>query len=136
MVKLRLRRKGRSHHPIYDIVAVDSRKKRDGAFIERLGYFDPHARPSKILVNDDRAIYWLNTGAQPTQVVHTLLSYDGVLLKRHMQFKGKSEEEIATEVEKHRVNAKTRFFRLAELRKKREAAKAKAKADEEAAKAE
>lgn len=140
MVKLRLRRKGRTHHPIYDIIAVDSRDKRDGAFLERLGYYDPHTKPSTISVTPDRAIYWLNNGAQATDMVAKLLSYEGVLLRRHLQFKGKSEEEIEAELVKHKANVKERYARRKFLRTKRAEMKVKreaeAKAAEEAAAAE
>ena len=135
MVRLRLRRKGRTHYPIYDIVAVDSRKKRDGAFLERLGYYDPHTKPSTVSVDADRTIYWLNTGAQPTDMVKELLSYEGVLLRRHLQFKGKTNEEIEQEIEKHKIVARERYARRAELREKRIIAKEKAKLDAEAAEA-
>jgi small subunit ribosomal protein S16 len=121
---------------MYDIVAVDGRKKRDGAFIERLGYFNPHAKPSKISINPERAIYWLNNGAQATDIVNKLLSYEGVLLRRHLEFKGKTSEEIASEVEKHLQNAKARYFRRNELRVKRAAKRAKEKEAEAEAKAE
>lgn len=132
MVKLRLRRKGRTHHAVYDIIVSDGRKKRDGAYIERLGYYDPHTAPSTIQIDSDRAIYWLNVGAQPTDLVKELMSYEGILLKRTLQFKGKSEAEIISEIEKHKVTAKERYFRRAELRKKRAEAKEKAKAEEAA----
>lgn len=128
MVKLRLRRKGSKHHPVYDIVAVDARAKRDGAFLERLGYYDPNTTPSTFKIDHNRAIYWLNVGAQPTLVVHNILSYDGVLLRRALNFKGKPEEEINESVEKHRQIAKARYLRRKELRKKRVAAKKKAEA--------
>lgn len=128
MVKLRLRRKGSKHHPVYDIVAVDARSKRDGAFLERLGYYDPNTTPSTFKVDHNRAIYWLNVGAQPTLVVHNILSYDGVLLRRALTFKGKPEEEINESVEKHKQIAKARYLRRKELRKKRIAAKKKAEA--------
>lgn len=129
MVKLRLRRKGRTHHPVYDIIASDGRKKRDGAFIERLGYYDPHTHPSTVKIDPDRAIYWLNTGAQPTNIVENLLSYEGILLRRHLQFKGKDQVEIEAEVSKHRTVAKDRYFRRKELRVKRVENKAKAEAE-------
>lgn len=133
MVRLRLRRKGRTHHPVYDIVAVDGRKKRDGAFLERLGYYDPHYQPSTIKVDTERAIYWLNNGAQPSDLVRELLSYEGVLLRRALQFKGKSEEEIESEIVKHKEVAKERYFRRKELRKQRVIAKEKAKEEAEKA---
>ncbi|MGA2296285.1 MAG: 30S ribosomal protein S16 [FCB group bacterium] len=125
MVRLRLRRKGRTHYPIYDIIAIDGRKRRDGAFIERLGYFNPHSKPTTISVDADKAIYWLNQGAQPTDIVRNLLSYEGVLLQRHMRFKGKSEEEITETLEKHKANVKDRYFKRKESRKVREGLKNK-----------
>ena len=150
MVKLRLRRKGRTHYPIYDIVAVDGRSRRDGAFLERLGYYDPHQKPSTIKVDHERALYWLSVGAQPTDTVRLLLSYDGVLLRRAMGFKGKSAEEIESMVEKHKETVKARWARkkvqradrivrrlkeAEEAKKAEEAAKIAAKEAEEAAKA-
>ena len=111
MVKLRLRRKGRKKAPFYDIVAIDGRARRDGAYLERIGYVNPMTSPSQVTVSADRAIYWLNVGAQPTDVVRAYLSNEGVLLQRHMQFKGASEEEIAAAVEKHKSAARARFER-------------------------
>ncbi|MGQ9818695.1 MAG: 30S ribosomal protein S16 [Candidatus Kapaibacteriales bacterium] len=131
MVKIRLRRKGKKHYPVYDIVAVDSRRKRDGAFLERIGYYDPHTQPSTIKVNFERAQYWLDNGAQPTDIVRNLLSYEGVLLARHLRFKGKTPEEINELVQKHKENVTARYFRRKELRKKREEAKKKAQAKSE-----
>ncbi len=130
MVKLRLRRKGAKHHPVYDIVAVDGKAKRDGAFLERLGYYDPNTNPSTFKINHERAIYWLGVGAQPTLVVHNLLSYDGVLLRRSLTFKDKPAEEIEEQVSKHKQIAIARYNRRKELRKKRIIAKKKAEAAE------
>lgn len=137
MVKLRLRRKGRIHHPVYDIVAVDSRSRRDGAFIERLGYYDPNTLPSTISIDPDRAIYWLDTGAQPTETVRLLLSYDGILLRRYLALKGKNQVEIEEEVQKHKETTKNRYFRRKELRSQRRITRAKEKeaAEKEAANA-
>lgn len=135
MVKIRLRRKGRIHYPFYDIVALDSRKRRDGAFIERLGYYNPNTHPSTISIDPDRTIYWLNVGAQPSTVVSKLLSYEGILLRRQLAFKGKNQVEIEAEVEKHKQVVQARYQRRKDLRKKRIIAKAKAaeQAKEEAA---
>jgi small subunit ribosomal protein S16 len=119
MVKLRLRRKGRMHHAVYDIIAIDGRKRRDGAFLERLGWFDPNTNPSTISIDADKAIHWLNVGAQATPVVNKILSYEGVLLRRHMQFKGKTAQEIAEAIEKHKTVVHERYFRRKELRKTR-----------------
>ncbi len=129
MVKLRLRRKGRKHIAVYDIVAVDVRKRRDGAYLERLGYYDPNHQPSVIKIDPDRAIYWLNQGAQPTPIVRNLLSYEGVLLRRALAFKGKNQVEIEEAVKEHKEKVIARYKRRKELRKKRKLAKLKAKAE-------
>lgn len=136
MVKLRLRRKGRRHHAFYDIIAVDGRKKRDGAFLERIGYFDPNHTPSKISVDPHRAIYWLNVGAQPSDIVKRILSYEGVLLRRHLQFKGKTQDEVEDAVEKHKLYVKDRYFKMKEDRKKKKIDKENAAAEAEKKKAE
>lgn len=132
MVKLRLKRKGRAHHPIYDIIAIDERARRDGAFLERLGYYDPNTAPTTISLNHERSIYWLNVGAQPTDVVSKLLSYDGVLLRRALQFKNKPEAEINEAIEAHKKVAKARYNRRKLLRKKRRDEKAKKAAEAKA----
>lgn len=129
MVKLRLRRRGRKKHPFYDIVAIDGRDRRDGASIERIGYIDPMTTPKNVVLETERALYWLSVGAQPTDVVREILSREGVLLRRHLGFKGASSEEIDAAVAKHKEVASARYTRL----KQRRADRAKAKA--EAAKA-
>lgn len=138
MVKLRLRRKGRTHHPVYDIIAIDGRKRRDGAYLERLGYYDPNTQPNTIKIDPDRAMHWLNNGAQPTNVVRNILSYEGILLRRHLVFKGKNQVEIEEEVKKHKEISMNRYYRRSDLRKKRKEDKIKAaeeakRAEEEAA---
>ncbi len=129
MVKLRLRRRGRKKAPIYDIVATDSRKARDGAYLEKLGQYNPMTTPSSISVDGDRAIHWLNTGAQPSDVVRKLLSYQGVMLKKFLMEKGKSEAEIAEELAKHEATVAARLQRKAQ---KKQAAKAEPVSAEEA----
>jgi small subunit ribosomal protein S16 len=119
MVKLRLRRKGRKKAPTYDIVAVDSRARRDSDFLERVGYYDPMKQPSTVSFHHDRAIYWLNTGAQATDIVRSLLSADGVLLRRQMEFKGKTAEEIEAAVAQHRDHAIARYLKKQASRKAR-----------------
>ena len=121
MVKLRLRRKGRKGYPVYAVVAVDSRRKRDGAYIERLGYYDPNTSPNTVKLDDNRAIYWLNEGAQPTLTVKNIFSYEGVLLKRALLFKGLDEDQINEQVTKHKENALARHDRLKKARKARNA---------------
>lgn len=120
MVKLRLRRKGRTHHAVYDIVAMDGRARRDGAYLERLGYYDPNTTPSTLKVDANRTIYWLNVGAQPTETLNHLLSYEGILLQRALEFKGLPAEEIQARVTKHKEVVAARYQRRKQLRKKRE----------------
>ena len=136
MVKLRLRRKGRRHFAAYDIIAVDGRKKRDGAYLERLGFYDPNTRPSKISINPDRAVYWLNVGAQPTPIVRNLLSYEGILLRRDLEFKGKNQVEIEEAVKEHKEKVLERYFKKKEARKKKKEDKIKAEEDAKKAEAE
>jgi small subunit ribosomal protein S16 len=88
MVKLRLARQGRKKLPIYKIVATDSRSRRDGRFLESLGQYRPSNEPGqKVLINEDRALYWLGVGAQPTDTVRSLLSGEGILLRWHLDKK-------------------------------------------------
>ncbi len=130
MVKLRLRRRGRRNYAFYDIVAADSRAPRDGRFIERIGYYDPNTSPSTIVINPERALYWLNVGARPTHRVRLLLSYEGVLLRRQLMRAGKSPEEIERMVAEHKERVRQRYFRLKERRRQREARRAAAASPE------
>ncbi len=98
-VKLRLRRLGKKKQPIYKIVAADARSPRDGKFIEAIGLYNPLTRPASLDLKEDRALYWLNSGAQPTDTVRSLLSQKGILLERHLRKKGISEEKIKEEKE-------------------------------------
>lgn len=84
-VKIRLQRHGRGKRPFYHIVAADSRKKRDGAYIERIGDYNPLSKPATIHVDVDRAVDWLTKGAEPTDTVKAILKYKGVLFKKHLQ---------------------------------------------------
>lgn len=83
-VKLRLQRHGRKGKPFYHLVAADSRARRDGKFIERVGFYDPNHDPAHIDVNIDRALYWLNNGAEPTNTARSVLAAAGVLYKKHL----------------------------------------------------
>lgn len=85
MVKIRLARRGRKKFPLYDIVAADIRAPRDGRFIEKLGNYNPNTVPATIVLNDDKAVQWLLNGAKPTDTVKAILSYRGVMLRKHLQ---------------------------------------------------
>lgn len=101
-VKLRLRRLGRKKLPVWSVVAADSRRARDGRFIEDLGRYEPLAEPSRVDLKIERIHYWLSQGAQPSHTVRDLLSREGILLEHHLRLKGTSEEEIETAVSTHR----------------------------------
>ena len=97
MVKLRLRRMGAINQPFYRIVAVDSRKKRDGKYIECIGWYDPKPDPSKIKIDTERALYWLGVGAQPTDTVRSLLRKAGVLQIWHNSKQNKNQKTAEAE---------------------------------------
>ena len=84
-VKIRLKRLGKKGIPYYHIVVADSRRSRDGRFIEQIGSYDPNSNPATIILNNEKALQWLENGAQPTDTIRAILSYKGVLYKQHLQ---------------------------------------------------
>ena len=78
-VKIRLTRLGDKKAPFYRVVVTDSRKARDGEYIEKIGTFNPLTTPAEIVLNEERAKYWLSTGAQPTETARTILVSQGLL---------------------------------------------------------
>lgn len=83
-VKIRLQRHGKKGKPYYWIVAADSRAKRDGKYLEKLGAYNPNTNPATIELNVDGAVKWLQNGAQPTDTAKAILSYKGAMLKNHL----------------------------------------------------
>jgi small subunit ribosomal protein S16 len=83
-VKIRLQRHGKKGKPFYWIVAADSRAKRDGKFLEKLGIYNPNTNPATIELNVDNSVTWLQNGAQPSDTAKAILSYKGALLKHHL----------------------------------------------------
>lgn len=83
-VKIRLSKKGRKKLPYYHIVVADSRAPRDGKFVERIGLYNPQTNPATIELNFDRALDWLQKGAQPTDTCRAILSEQGVMMKKHL----------------------------------------------------
>ena len=83
-VKIRLARHGKKNYAFYHIVAADSRAPRDGRFIELIGTYNPNTNPATIVLDNEKALNWLNNGAQPTETCRRILSYKGVLLKKHL----------------------------------------------------
>lgn len=84
-VKIRLARRGRKKLAKYDVVVADARSPRDGKFIEKLGTYNPLTVPATIELNDEKAFQWLMNGAQPSDTVKAMLSYRGVMLRKHLQ---------------------------------------------------
>ncbi|RZP07442.1 MAG: 30S ribosomal protein S16 [Flavobacteriales bacterium] len=83
-VKIRLQRHGKKGKPYYWIVAADSRSKRDGKYLDKLGFYNPNTNPATIEVDMEKSIEWLKNGAQPTKTARNILSYKGIMLKHHL----------------------------------------------------
>jgi len=90
---------GKKKQPIYKVVAADSRSPRDGKFLEAVGIYNPLTKPHTVDLKEERVFYWLDKGAQPTDTVKSLLRQKGITLKRELMQKGKSEEQINSEIE-------------------------------------
>ncbi len=149
--KIRLQRHGKKGQPFYHIVIADGRAPRDGRFIEKIGTYNPITVPAEINLNFDKALDWLNKGAQPTDTVRSILSKKGVMLKKHLMVgvkkgamtaeqaevkfqtwmkekEAKLAQEIKAKVEKNRADQKARF----EVESKVNAARAEAIAKKQA----
>ncbi len=81
MVKIRLKRMGMKKIPFYRVVIADERSPRDGRFIDQIGYYNPMTKPAEIKIDGEKAKYWLQCGAQPTDTVRILLKKSGVIEK-------------------------------------------------------
>ena len=137
-VKIRLQRHGKKGKPFYWIVAADSRSKRDGKYLEKLGTYNPNTNPATIEIDIDSSVKWLQNGAQPTKTARNILSYKGVMLKYHLLggvIKGAFSEEEAEkrfdawlEEKAQRIDKKK-----SELQKIKEEKKAKALENEKIA---
>ena len=84
-VKIRLQRHGKKGNAFFHIVIADGRAPRDGKFIEKIGTYNPTTNPATINIDSDKALSWLNNGAQPTDTCKAILSYKGVMYKKHLQ---------------------------------------------------
>lgn len=128
--KIRLQRRGRKSYAFYQIVIADSRAPRDGKFIEKIGSYNPNTDPATIDLNFERAMYWVLTGAQPTDTVRNILSDEGVYMKKHLLGGIKKgafgEAEAEAKFEAWKSNKQTGLATL--KAKTEEAAKADAKA--------
>ncbi|ALR31123.1 MULTISPECIES: 30S ribosomal protein S16 [Chryseobacterium] len=139
-VKIRLQRHGKKGKPFFHIVVADSRARRDGRFIEKLGTYNPITNPATIDLNVDSAVKWLNNGAQPTDTARAILSYKGALYKKHLQggvAKGAFDEAEAEkrfnawlEAKEQKVQGKVEGLTKAQADAKKAALDAEAKVNE------
>ena len=103
-VKIRLSRHGKKGYPFYHIVVADSRAPRDGRYIERLGMYNPNTNPATIEFDFDRALDWLQKGAQPTDTCRSILSKKGVMMKKHL-VEGVKKNAFSAEVAEQKFEA-------------------------------
>lgn len=147
-VKIRLARGGKKRKPYYWITVADARSPRDGRFLERIGSYDPNTHPATVTVDLERALYWLDCGAIPTDTAKNLLSSQGVLYKRHLsrgvEMKVLTQEQAdakfadwwAKKEEKRKSSMSALALKKEQARKEREAVEAaisQKKAEEKAA---
>lgn len=110
-VKIRLARRGRKKLAKFDVIVADARAPRDGRFIEKIGTYDPLTNPATIDLNEDKAFQWLMNGAQPSDTVKAMLSYRGIMMRKHLQIG----------VVKGAINQEEADRKLAEWKKAKEA---------------
>ena len=128
MVKIRLKRAGRKKLPVYQIVVADARSPRDGKFLEVVGHYEPTAKPHAVTIKKDRIIYWMQTGAQPTATVNSLIRTTGLLYELRLKSMGRSEAEITAEMEKWQEHQNVRRQKRLALKSHRRTAKKAAEA--------
>ena len=134
-VKIRLQRHGKKGKPFFWIVAADSRAKRDGRFLEKLGTYNPNTNPATIDLNVDHSVQWLQNGAQPTDTARAILSFKGVLLKKHL-LEGVKKGALSQEQAEEKFSSWVSEKEQAVANKESKIAEDKAKAKAEALKAE
>ena len=102
--KIRLKRIGRRNRPFYRLIVIDSRKRRDGASIEQIGWYNPIDPKHTYEIMDDRILYWLGEGAIPSNAVKKIMKRDGLALRWHLMQQGVDEKEIEIEIKKWELN--------------------------------
>ncbi len=129
-VRLRLRRMGKKKQPIYKVVAADSRSPRDGKFLEAVGLYNPLTKPHTVEIKEDRVLYWLDKGAQPSDTVKSLLRQKGITLKRELSRKGLNAEQIDSEMENWSKMREAKSKTSRTKRKSKKSAAAEQKSEE------
>ena len=102
MVRIRLRRQGLKRQPSYRIVVTDQRKARNGSYLENIGHYNPRTRPATEIIEEERALYWLSVGAQPSDAVRRLLEHTGTWERFERLRAGESMEDLVREAEDSR----------------------------------
>ena len=130
---MRLQRHGKKNFAFFHIVVADSRAKRDGRYIEQLGSYNPNTNPATIVLNFERALAWLKLGAQPTLTVRRILSYEGVLLRNHLD--GGIAKGALTPADADKIEAKISGLKNSAIEAKKAAKAEEAKVNEARAEA-
>ncbi|MFQ6673798.1 MAG: 30S ribosomal protein S16, partial [Fidelibacterota bacterium] len=125
---IRLKRMGRRNRPFFRVVVMDSRAKRDGAAIEELGWYDPVKTETSFSLKEDRIIYWLQEGAQPSDTVKNLMEKSGLAYRWHLMGQGLDDKAIDHELQKWILDRRETEERMAQRRAKEAEEKEKAKA--------
>lgn len=133
---IRLTRMGRKKRPFYRMVVLDSRKRRDGAYLANLGYYNPFIEPHEVDLRHDEIIDWLGKGATMSETARALLRAEGILYRWSLLKAGMDEAEVATKVEEFRSASEDRKVKMAEAAAAKKAAAAKALEDAARAEAE
>ena len=102
--KIRLKRIGRRNRPFYRLIVIDSRKRRDGAAIEQVGWYNPIDPENSYEIKDDRILHWLGEGAIPSNAVKKIMKSEGLALRWHLMQQGIDEKEIEKELKKWELN--------------------------------
>jgi small subunit ribosomal protein S16 len=144
-VKIRLARRGKKKYAMYDVVVADSRSPRDGRFVEKIGTYNPNTNPATINLNEEKAFTWVMNGAVPTDTVKAMLSYRGILFRKHLQvgvLKGALTQEQADaklaawkEAKTNKIQGKVDNLAKAKQDAQKARLEAEAKVKEERAKA-
>ena len=144
-VKIRLQRHGKKNFAFFHIVVADSRAPRDGKFIEQIGSYNPNTNPATIVLDGEKALAWLKVGAQPTHTARRILSYEGVLLRKHLAegvakgalTEAQADDKFAAwkEARDQKISAKCAGIKNEEIAKAKAAKAAEAQVNEARAKA-
>lgn len=128
--KIRLKRIGRRNRPFYRVIVIDSRKRRDGAAIEELGWYNPIEADNSYKLNEERIYYWLERGAQVSDTVHSLLQKAGIAFKWHLMRQGLDEKKVEKELQKWHLKQAEKAKQETKVETKEKKGKEKAEPEE------